>query len=229
MSNPWWIASATGIGLAVASLSHCALMCGPVAAHAGASRGAFRYLVGRFASYTLLGTIAGSVGEALGELGPARWIEAFMSWSIAIALALAAARLLAPAQSHPGLVPMGKKGKPGLASRALSSVASDSLLLGLASALLPCGVLYTALLAAAAQQSAAAGALTMATFNLVSGAALLGVAQLARGFSLRMEGRRALGVLLAAGAVLLVLRPLPSLSAEELPPCHRAQAEARSR
>lgn len=220
MENPWWIAAATGMGLSLASLSHCALMCGPIAAHAGAGRGTPRYLLGRFASYTLLGTVAGSVGEALGTLGPARWVEALMSWSIAVALAVTALRLLFPSRAPRSLLQIGKKGKPSLLSRMLASVASDPLLLGVASALLPCGVLYTALLAAAAQQSAPAGALTMATFNVVSGLALFGVAELAGRIALRDYGRHALGVLLAAGAVLLLLRPLPTLRAEELPACH---------
>jgi len=228
MGNELLIALGTGAGLSVASLSHCALMCGPVAAHTAASRGVGGYLIGRLAGYAVLGTLAGSVGQLLGQLGPARWVEALMSWSIAITLAFAAVRLLWPARAREQLVRLSKKPSAAKTTSMLAHVAGDPLLLGVASALLPCGVLFATVLAAAAQGSPLLGATTMATFSVISGAALFGVAKIATRLSLRASGKRVLGVVLAVGALVLILRPLPTLYANDLPPCHAsAHAEAQ--
>ncbi len=228
MGNELLIALGTGAGLSVASLAHCALMCGPLAAHSAASRGVGGYLVGRLAGYAVLGTLAGSVGQLLGQVGPARWVEALMSWSLALTLAFAALRLLWPPRPREQLVQLSKKSKARETTSMLAHVASDPLLLGVASALLPCGVLFATVLAAAAQGSPLLGAITMATFSVVSGAALFGVAQVATRIALHTQGKRVLGVVLATGALVLVLRPLPTLYASDLPPCHEgAQAEAQ--
>ena len=70
-------------------------------------------------------------------------------------------------------------------------------------------------------RSAPLGAVSMATFALVTGIALEGVAQLSRLVTLGAQGRRALGVALLAGALLMVLRPIPTLAAGSgAPACH---------
>ncbi|HEX6243704.1 MAG TPA: sulfite exporter TauE/SafE family protein, partial [Polyangiales bacterium] len=104
-------------------------------------------------------------------------------------------------------------------SALLVHVADDPLLLGAATALLPCGALYSAILGAAALGTAGHGSMFMASFALVTTPALLGGAQLARLAQLGERGRRALGALLVAGALLTALRPLSTLSAEPTASC----------
>ena len=102
-----------------------------------------------------------------------------------------------------------------------------SLMCASATALLPCAALYGALSAAAALGSAQAGAVSLATFSLLSGLSLVGAGQLARLGSLGARGRKGLALLLLAGALIMAFRPLATLRAEDgLPACH-LHAEVR--
>ena len=225
LSAPALIALATGSGLAAASLAHCALMCGPLAlaSHVRAGRGASRaYFVGRLVSYTLLGAIAGSAGRVLLHSAWARWTEAMLSWSLAALLLFSALRLLRERRSQEPLIRLGARPRSSWVGRALAHVAGDPLLLGVATALLPCGALFAALAAAAAQGGPALGALSMASFAAITGLAVVGVGRFSM---LRAHGpgvRRATGVALVVGAAVMASRPLPLLRAKEgaVPACH---------
>jgi uncharacterized protein len=214
------IAMATGAGLGLVASAHCVLMCGPLAmmSHArGGNAGSARYLAGRLVSYTLLGALAGSAGKVATALPFAAWVEAFLSWSLALVLLLSAFRLVRE-RVRPQLVALGKKPRTSWVGRSLARVAHDPLLLGAATALLPCGALFGGLAASAALGSAGAGALSMALFATVSGLSLVGVGQLARVVSLGPRGRRGLFVLLVAGAAIMVVRPLAGLRADSKAP-----------
>ena len=100
----------------------------------------------------------------------------------------------------------------------LARVVDEPLLLGAATALLPCAALYGALIASAALGTGALGALFMLSFGLVTTPVILGAAQLARLASLGVAGRRALGALLLAAALITALRPLSLLQAADQPP-----------
>jgi sulfite exporter TauE/SafE len=213
VSGQFLIALVTGSGLGLVASTHCVLMCGPLAMIAQArGGGTVRYLAGRFVVYTLLGTLAGSVGRVLTVWSGARWAEAALSWTLAVMLALAALKLL----RRPGapLLKLGVKPRHNRIGRALARVADEPLLLGAATALLPCAALFGALGSAAAIGHAGAGALFMAAFSTVTGLSMAGAGQLARVASLGRRARAGLAVVMFAGAIVMAMRPLPMLRAD---------------
>jgi sulfite exporter TauE/SafE len=196
------------------------VMCGPLAlmVHTrGGSAASLRYLGGRLVSYTLLGFVAGSVAHALTALPFAPWLEALLSWTLALTLLANAFRSMRNTSS-PRLVTLGRGPQRSLTGRALAALAHDPLLLGMATALLPCGALFAAVMAAAALGDAWLGALALATFSLLSGLSLLGVGQLARLAERRPRARWLVAAGLVLGAVIMIWRPIPALRAAGHPP-----------
>jgi uncharacterized protein len=208
--------------------THCVGMCGGIATALGAAAGGARrawqpllYHLGRIASYAAAGAIAGGAGEAagfafdvsrwsallrlgtalivivigldiaLGALGRARWLRVPERWGAALW------RRLAPA-----------------AQRALPAAAVPrTLALGLLWGWLPCGLVYSALLAAAVAGGAVRGAATMVAFGLgtVPAMATLGY------FGTRLPRRegafaRLLGAGLVACGLWTAIVPLATLS-----------------
>ena len=227
--NGLLLAAVSGASLALVSSAHCAVMCGPLvmASSARHGGGAARYFGGRLVVYSLLGALAGSSGRAITSFGPNKWMEASLSWLMALALLAAGIRYLVPHGPRP-LLTLHKRRRVSWVSRLLASAAQDPLMLGAVTALLPCGVLFTALLASAALASPLLGAISMATFASLSGLALVGLANVARKLSLGQRGRRALAVGLLAGSALMIWRPIPMLrSTDGLPACHVHAAEGQ--
>jgi sulfite exporter TauE/SafE len=206
---------ASGVGLAWLASVHCRVMCGPVAmmVHArGGSAASLRYLAGRVLSYALLGFVAGSASHALTALPGALWVEAALSWALALALLVNAVRLTRGRRSQ-GLVQLGvAPRRQSLHARLLARLADDPWLLGLGTALLPCGALFAAIMAAAALGDAWLGALALATFAALTGLSLAGVGQLARLVS-RPRARWLVPAALLLGAAIMIWRPIPALRA----------------
>ncbi|MBL8176756.1 MAG: sulfite exporter TauE/SafE family protein [Bryobacterales bacterium] len=169
--------------LGVAGSLHCVQMCGPIllsctmplAQRSSGYRAAGHlfYHAGRIATYGLLGAFAGGLGLSL---------EAVMPWQNAASIAAGGAMLLA------GLWMLGTLRRPELvqikpvaamtrrAGRLIGKdTAGSKLHLGLWLGLLPCGLVYAALLKALAAGNAVDGGLTMAAFGLGTAGALLGV------------------------------------------------------
>ncbi|MCR9161372.1 MAG: sulfite exporter TauE/SafE family protein [Nannocystaceae bacterium] len=181
----------TVLGASVLGSLHCAGMCGPLAAVASApgrthlpvlaerrhaASSAAHYNLGRLASYTVLGLVAGGAGALL-DLGGA------MLGVQGVALVLAGATL----------VVMGARGLWRFMRGHASSVASGPVvrwatrlrthrsfpaLLGGLTGLMPCGWLWAYVVVAAGTGSILGGAAVMATFWLgtVPALALVGVA-----------------------------------------------------
>lgn len=228
MNAGWIVAALSGAGLAGAASLHCLAMCGPLAAAAQARGGrsaSVRYLLGRLVSYGTLGALAGSVGQGLLATRWARWAEALLAWLLALMLSYAALGFLRAAPRAAALVQLGRAPRTRWTSKLLAAAAHDALLLGAATALLPCGALLGALIASAALGSGALGALAMACFALATSPALLGAAQLGRLARLGTPGRRALGLVLIAGALVTAWRPVPGLGAKAAPSCHARAAQ----
>jgi sulfite exporter TauE/SafE len=106
-------------------------------------------------------------------------------------------------------------------SAALRALGEHPFLVGLGTALLPCGALAAAVLIAASTGTAPLGALSMLAFSVVSGVGLVGAAWLFERISRRPRPAtsRALAVVLALGAVMFVIRPVHALRHGE-PACH---------
>ncbi|MBV8392555.1 MAG: sulfite exporter TauE/SafE family protein [Alphaproteobacteria bacterium] len=172
----------------VGGFAHCAPMCGPFVLMqiAGQESDGLRlrrlggvmlplYHLGRLTTYAGLGAAAGSLGASLLSIMPFRWV------AIAL-LALAALSFLL--QGLGGVARWWPRlGDPWLAGP-LARLARKLLQparglagyrLGLVLGLLPCGFLYSALLAAAATGGALAGGLAMAAFALGTVPALAAV------------------------------------------------------
>jgi sulfite exporter TauE/SafE len=205
----------TGATLGLFNLPHCAGMCGPLAsASCGHERktGPLRYQFGRTCSYVAAGAIAGHVGEGVAFVAPGRlgaWLFAGLS---ALACLLTARSLLWSGQRLFTLRTSKNARSPLTAL--LRLVPRDPLLLGLASVLLPCGLLAAALVAAVTTGRGNAGALLMLGFVTSSGISLLSVAWLMQLVPAQasLGVRRGLAMLLVVTAVLVIARPLRSES-----------------
>lgn len=160
---------------------HCAGMCGPIATLMGARKSLLSYHIGRGTSYITLGWLAGYLGHFFisSEFSWLRWISAGL---LAAILTLSGLNMIFPGKipeimrmtslSH-GLLRVIRRLQAFHLSRSGWSV-------GLLTALLPCGWLYTYVTAAVATQSPWAGALVMLLFWLGGLPALSAVPMMVR-------------------------------------------------
>jgi len=199
--------AALTLGL-LGSVAHCVGMCGGVVmllARSGVQRPAERLAAhaGRVSTYTLLGALAGWLGQALFAVAAVRQAQGV------VALVLAAF-LLYMAMAVLGVVPPVERYASRL-SRLWQQQARRTLaaprrgvgrawLLGMLWGLLPCGFVYTVLVAAAATASPLTGALIALAF----GVGTLPVLESARTLLGRLSWRKR-RVTLWASSVLLVL------------------------
>lgn len=194
---------ATFGGAVVAGLAgspHCVGMCGGFAAACGRRvPEAAAWHAGRITTYAALGALAASVGGILP--GP-RWLPG----------AVAAVLLVWFAGVFAGVIPDWRPRIPGLSSAAGALMqrrgTGARYLLGLATGLLPCGLVYTALAVPVALGEPALGALAMASFGLGTVPILAALAAGAqRVVTAGLWPRRLLAlVILAAGLWSIALR-----------------------
>jgi sulfite exporter TauE/SafE len=145
---------------------HYAAMCGPIASLMGAKHNLFSYHAGRFLSYTLLGVLAGGLGQYFLE----NTIPALRTGSailLSLTLLITGLRLIFPRLTlvfpySAGISHLLIKAQSRWSFRATQSGA----IVGFLTALLPCGWLYTYAVAAAVSKSPWAGAMTMGLFWL---------------------------------------------------------------
>jgi sulfite exporter TauE/SafE len=195
-------------------------MCGPLATAAcnrqRAAGGPLRYQAGRTIGYVFMGSIAGQLAEVLAL----RALPAILlPISVACVLAWLSLRVLRRPRSSPIVQLRSTPLRSTPLRRARGAIAQvlprDPLLLGLLSALLPCGVLGAALLLAAATGTANQGALLMAGFATTSGIGVLGSNfMLQRLLRVQRPGlSRTLAAVLMLAAVFVLVRPMYSFAA----------------
>jgi sulfite exporter TauE/SafE len=187
-----WLAGTNLLGMATLGLAgsvlHCGPMCGPLVMGQAASRMAClscnrmseagrlrsalmpRYHLGRIFTYAALGLVAGSVG-----FGVVAWLRPLR----VVLLLAAAAALLLTAWGRAGAG--APAGTARFATGVLRRATPGGFTFGLTLGLLPCGLVYTALLGAAASASPLWGAACMAAFGagtvpMLAAAALAGKA-----------------------------------------------------
>ncbi|MFD2232745.1 sulfite exporter TauE/SafE family protein [Phaeospirillum tilakii] len=202
----------------IGSLAHCSLMCGPlVLAQVMARLGAIPagpggelrrlagaallpYHAGRLLTYAGLGALAAAGAGLLRDLPAARYVGAGL-------LALAALLLALQALPRAGVAGFAVIGFGGGWARRLGPLLAAptgrrGLLLGLALGLLPCGLVYAALAAAAATGDPGRGALAMAAFGLGTVPMLAVIALLGEGLAghWRQRLRRVAPLLLLVNA-----------------------------
>lgn len=214
------VVSALVLGLV--GSSHCAAMCGGIAALATPKRrlptvdgpsllSIIAQNAGRITSYVLAGAIAGAVGD----LASARFADGRMAIRIALGLLLMGVGLvlagLFPARMsvETAMRPLWRLVEP-VARRLLPiRSAPHAFAFGLIWGWLPCGLVYSALSLAAVSGTATSGALTLGAFGLGTLPMMTAVGFLATkltSFWQRGWARRAIGLGLAIfGAVHLAL------------------------
>ena len=138
------------------------------------------YTAGRLAMYSILGAIAGALGGLVQIAGTLLGLQrgaAILAGGVLVLWALAS--LFDLSGRRPRLLRLQNRDAGWFAriaavahSRALGHPAAMGLLLGL----LPCGLLYSALIAASARGTPLTGALGLAVFGLGTTPALFGVA-----------------------------------------------------
>ena len=176
----------------IGGFGHCVGMCSPfvlfvsrryAAPHAARGerpadlrRAAFGaqlwYTLGRVVTYVLLGALAGALGgvvQLAGTLLGLQRAASVVAGALLVAWALAALSELVPGFSAGGKL-FGK-----LAKAFHGNAPGHPLATGLFLGLLPCGLLYSAVLAAVARGGALEGALALALFGLGTAPALLGL------------------------------------------------------
>ena len=206
--------------LGLVSSLHCVQMCGPIVlsysvavesltgnAAGGSSffllRNHLAYNAGRILTYSLLGAVAGLAGGTLGLLGRMAGFSHTLAVVCGSLMILAGITML-------GWIPSGMANSvfrvPSLFLRRAGTLlsapgSSHRFLLGLTLGLLPCALVYAALLKAMATGSAAAGAATMLAFGLGTAGALLALGILSS--AIRMRLNRWGSQVAAAGVMLM--------------------------
>ncbi len=205
---------ATAFVLGAAGSAHCVGMCGPIAL-AVPSPGRDRWSrwrstgvlnSGRLTTYALLGTAVGVLGLGMRLSG----LQAVVSIVAGVLLLLT---VLVPGLlerwAPTGRIAIGIGRLRSALARNLQRTAPEALFLtGVLNGLLPCGLVYAALIGAATMSTPWEGALYMALFALGTWPALfaLRLGSGALGVGLRTRLRRLSPVLVSLVAVLMILR-----------------------
>lgn len=215
--------------LGLAGSLHCVQMCGPIVLAFGlpmADQPKLRqlsahaaYHAGRITTYALLGAVAGWLGAGAASLTRLAGVEQGASICIGL-LMIAGAVLLAGVFGRSELVrinipgPLSRVAGSFLRSTGLRAKLAAGLLLGC----LPCGLVYAALLRAAASTSVVVGAFSMVAFGLGMTAPLLGVGVFSSTINRRLGlgGPRLAAVGVALMGVMLVWRGMLSPVAPHL-------------
>ena len=223
MTELWTI---TGAALVTGFLgsAHCFGMCGGIsglfAAHASATSlrsdlpKAVAYNLGRIVSYAILGAAFAALGglfvDAIPKLaGPVRLASGILIILVGLQVAFRW-RLLAPIENAGAklwsrIAPAGGRLFP------VTSV-SRALQLGLIWGLLPCGLVYSALLVAASTADPGRGALVMVAFGLGTMPAMLATGlSAARISAFASRNRVAAGLLIVVLGIATLMMPVQSL------------------
>lgn len=203
--------------LGLAGSLHCVQMCGPLVLSFGipmAGRARLKqaiahaaYHAGRVLTYAALGALAGWAGSGMALVGAIGGIQNTAA-VVGGVLMIAAGLLIRDAARSGGLIQIG-------APSAFSRLAGELLRIsstrgrfstGLVLGLLPCGLIYAALLRSVSSASPASGALAMLAFGLGTAAPLFGLGifsvAINRWIGLRGQNWAAAGVMLM-GAILI--------------------------
>jgi sulfite exporter TauE/SafE len=194
----------TGLLFGIAGSAHCAGMCGPLVLLA--RRGIWLHHLGRVTTYAVFGAFAGVTGSVAAIGGFGSWL------SIAAGLALATIAVMRSLDQTPRLSIPGVR----LVSAALVSSArwrerhlvGGALVGGGLNGLLPCGLVYAAVVAATPLGDPWTSAAFMAAFGVGSLPALAAVVWCGEALKTATPAvfRRAAPVALVVMAVLLIAR-----------------------
>jgi sulfite exporter TauE/SafE len=213
------IAFAAGLLLGVSGSVHCAAMCGPLVAVAARGRrvsrwrGRATYHAGRMGVYLLLGAAAGASGAAIASRGFGRGL------AVVAGLALIAQACVASGAVRGGIATTATGRLAGAVSRAAGWLRRHGLarpsVMGALNGLLPCGLVYAALIAAAGTGGVPSASALMIGFGVGTLPALLGVgvvSALAAARSGPVVRRVAVPAALGVAGLVLIARGLGPVS-----------------
>jgi len=196
---------------------HCFGMCGGIAGSLGALSGAsnrgvawpaLQFNLGRLLGYALLGALAGGILGAAGEILSLKPLGKWLRGLTAVMVLLIGLRFLIDWRG----VDLIEKGGAVLWRRIMPLAVRISqrhdwvgrLGLGLCWGFLPCGLVYTVLMTAAATGGAASGATTMLAFGVGTLPAMLGMTMAAPALSVFL-GDRSVRRIVGFGLVVLAI------------------------
>ena len=194
---------------------HCVGMCGPIALALPLDRsstwtktsGALLYNIGRISTYAILGLILGGIGQAFQVIGWQRWASigagALLLIYVLLVYVMKRTSLNFPRWN------MAIARLKGLMGRQFKKHSSASLFsIGALNGLLPCGMVYFALIGAIGTGTSGLGAGYMALFGLGTAPALFLINLFGAEMSgrLRLNVNRAIPYVLAVFGVLFILR-----------------------
>lgn len=214
--------------------SHCATMCGGIAAAPFATmppaRGgwpaALAYQLGRVSTYAALGALAGAAGQvSVRAPFPMGGLALLLRLVAGVMLALVALQLFGVGRGASWVEALARGPFARLAGPARRTLAGrrdmrSAFALGAVWGLLPCGLVYSALPVAALAGSLEGGALAMGAFGVGTVPVMLGASLLAERFAAarrRPVYRRAAGVALLLSALLQLSFVTRSLAASDPP------------
>jgi sulfite exporter TauE/SafE len=226
------------VSMGLMSSFHCIGMCGPIALalpiHKGTKLqqwgGMLLYNVGRTTTYAAFGAAFGLVGSSLAWLGYFRYI--LVGVGVLMILYVVWPTFLERHLKPPVFWQKAVLQVKGRMAKLLASRTSGGwFLLGVFNGLLPCGMVYMAVISSVATGSALYGAIFMGVFGLGTMPAMMAVSFFRQWLSadLRSRFRRLTPVLVAAAGVWIVARgllitpPASSVgypSGTEIPICH---------
>lgn len=221
---------------------HCAGMCGGLSAFYASAcrpeavgRAHAAYHGARLVSYGLLGGIAGALGQGVDRLGTKIGlvhVAAAIAGLVVIGWGFSSILSIAPIPAFRSPSSGGARSAVLALLRRFQHAAgvTRAAVLGVCTAVLPCGWLYAFVLLAAGTSSPTHGALLMATFWVGTVPALLVLGGAARRLARRLGARAPLltgGAVVAAGLVTVFMRstlhlpdvPVSALSGDAAP-CH---------
>ena len=217
---------------------HCVGMCGPIALalpiHQGSKGrqilGLLTYNFGRITTYAALGASIGAIGGAVMWVGYLRYLS-IVAGVLMLLYVLWPARLDRVLRVPAIWQRAVSRLKSGMGQYLRSKKLSGWAALGMLNGLLPCGLVYLALISSVATGSFLNGAAYMFAFGLGTLPAMMAVGFFKQWFSptLRSRMRRLTPVLMAVAGIWLVGRglmiQLPSLlpssgAPTEIPLCH---------
>ncbi|MPR32520.1 sulfite exporter TauE/SafE family protein [Cytophagaceae bacterium SJW1-29] len=228
--------------MGIISSFHCVGMCGPIALalpiHRGSKvrqiAGLLTYNLGRVGTYALLGAAIGALGGAVLWVGYLRYLS-IAAGTLMLLYVLWPARLDRVLKVPVFWQKAVARLKSGMAQHLQSRKLSGWAVLGMLNGLLPCGLVYLALVSSIATGTLLNGAAYMFFFGLGTLPAMMAVGFFKQWFSpaLRSRMRRLTPVLMAVAGIWLVGRglliqlPSPFLvsgTPTELPICHGGAA-----
>jgi uncharacterized protein len=216
----------TALVTGVLGSAHCIGMCGPIALslpvgpQLNRHLAIFLYNIGRALTYAALGVIPGLLGNSLHYAGWSQWISIGLGIALLLFVILGFGKKV---ETYTARLPLLKKVRTKIGVLFGKQSYNNLFYIGLLNGLLPCGLVYTALLLAIGTGSVLYAALFMFIFGLGTIPAMFALSSFAHLIKspLRAKLNKLVPYMLALVAILLIIRGLnlgiPLLSPKVVP------------